>query len=115
MASKSITNSKGLSMARKQFRPAEVFPPGEYLRDEWEERGWTQSDLAKVIGRPLQAVNEIIKGKKRITAETAKAIALALGTSPELWLNMQTYYDLHTASEPDPKIAKRAAELVHSR
>lgn len=99
----------------KKFKPAEVFPPGEYLRDELHARGWTQSDLAKVIGRPLQVVNEIVKGKKRITAETAKAIALAFGTSPELWLNMQMYYDLHTASDADPKIEERAAELVRSR
>jgi addiction module HigA family antidote len=102
-------------MAHEQFKPAQVFPPGEYLRDELKERGWTQGDLAKVIGRPLQAVNEIIRGKKRITAETAKAIALAFGTSPELWLNMQTYYDLHTTSDADPKIEKRAAQLAHSR
>jgi HTH-type transcriptional regulator/antitoxin HigA len=102
-------------MARRQFKPAEVFPPGEYLRDELEARGWTQRDLAKVIDRPLQAVNEIITGKKRITAKTAKAIAMALGTSPELWLNLQTYYDLHTTSDADPKIEKRAAELAHSR
>src|ERR1700689_890032 len=102
-------------MAQKKFKPAEVFPPGEFLRDELEARGWTQSDLAKVIDRPLQVVNEIIRGKKRVTAETAKAIALAFGTSPELWLNMQTYYDLHTTSDADPKIEKRAAELAHSR
>jgi len=102
-------------MPRKQFKPAEVFPPGEYLRDELVSRGWTQSDLAKVIGRPLQTVNEIVNGKKRITARTAKALALAFGTSAELWLNLQTYYDLHTASDADPKIGTRAAELAHSR
>jgi addiction module HigA family antidote len=101
-------------MARKQFKPAEIFPPGEYLRDELAERGWTQRDLAKVIGRPLQAVNEIIKGKKRVTADTAKAIAKAFGTSPELWLNLQSYYDLHTAPDADPKIETRAAALAHS-
>lgn len=102
-------------MARHQFKPAELFPPGEYVRDELEARGWTQRDLAKVINRPLQAVNEIIRGKKRITAETAKAIALAFGTSPELWLNLQTYYDLHTTSDADPKIETRAAQLAQSR
>ena len=102
-------------MTQKQFKPAEIFSPGEYLRDELAERGWTQNDLAKVIDRPLQAVNEIIKGNKRITADTAKAIAKAFGTSPELWLNMQTYYDLHSASDADPKIEARAAALAHSR
>jgi len=98
-------------MTRK-FKPAEVFPPGEYLRDELSARGWSQGDFARIIGRPLQVVNEIINNKKRITVETAKAIALALGTSPELWLNLQNYYDLHTTPEPDPKIEKRAAALA---
>jgi addiction module HigA family antidote len=69
--------------------PAEVFPPGDFIRKELEARHWTQSDLAAVLGRPLPAVNEIINGKKRITAETAKALALAFGTSAELWLNLE--------------------------
>jgi HTH-type transcriptional regulator/antitoxin HigA len=89
-----------------------VFYPGDYLRDELAERGWTQSDFAKVIGRPLQVVNEIINGKKRLTAETAKAIALALGTSPEFWLNLQNQYDLYSTPEADQGIVKRAAKLA---
>ena len=48
----------------KAFKPAEVFPPGEYLRDELEARVWTQGDFARIIGRPLQVVNEIINGRK---------------------------------------------------
>ena len=63
-------------MAKPRFVPAEVFQPGEYLRDELNARGWTQGDFAKIIGRPLQVVNEIVNGKKRITVETAKAIPL---------------------------------------
>jgi HTH-type transcriptional regulator/antitoxin HigA len=95
----------------KTFKPAEVFPPGEFLREELEARGWTQKDLAKVIDRPLQAVNEIVKGKKRITAETAKAIGLAFGTSAELWLNLEAAYQLSIAPDPDPAIKRRAAAL----
>ena len=95
----------------KTFRPAEVFHPGEYLRDELAARGWTQGDLAKVINRPIGAINEIINGKKRMTAETAKAVGLALGTGPELWINLQTAFDLFHAPEPDPAIARRAKAL----
>lgn len=80
-------------------RPAEVFPPGEFLRDEIEERGWTQSDLAEILGRPLQAINEIIVGKKAITPETARGLADALGTSPELWLNLESSYQLWKARD----------------
>ncbi len=96
----------------RKFKPAEVFPPGDYLRDEIESRGWSQVDFAKIIGRPLQAVNEIVNNKKSITGETTKAIGLALGTSPELWLNLQNYYDLHTTPDADPRIEKRAAAMT---
>jgi HTH-type transcriptional regulator/antitoxin HigA len=99
-------------MAKTPFVPAEVFPPGEYLRDELQARGWTQGEFARIIGRPVQAVNEIVNGKKRITVETANAIGLALGTGPELWLNLEITYRLHTTAAPDPAIEKRAAAMA---
>jgi len=75
--------------------PAEVFPPGEFLRDELAERGWTEAEFADILGRPAQAVSEILNGKKEITAETAVAIGAALGTSAELWLNLQSAHRLY--------------------
>ena len=95
----------------KPFKPAEVFSPGEYLRDELETRGWSQRDLARILGRPVQAVNEIVNSKKRITILTAKAIGAALGTGPEVWLNLQNYYELHSTPDADPQISKRAASM----
>lgn len=77
------------------MRPAEVFPPGEYLRDELEARSWSVTDFAQVIGRPVQLVSEILNNRKEITAETATEIAAALGTTPEVWLNLQNTYRLH--------------------
>jgi HTH-type transcriptional regulator/antitoxin HigA len=94
----------------KSFKPAEVFPPGEFIREELEERGWTQGEFARILGRPLQVINQIINGKKRITVETAKEIGLAFGTGPELWLNLENTYRLHTTAEPDQAIARRARE-----
>jgi HTH-type transcriptional regulator/antitoxin HigA len=75
--------------------PAEAFSPGEYLRDELAERGWSEAEFADILGRPAQAVSEILNGKKEITAETAVAIGAALGTSAQLWLNLQSAYRLH--------------------
>ena len=75
--------------------PAEAFPPGEYLRDELVERGWTVTEFAEVIGRPVQAVSEILNAKKSITPDTALSFSEALGTSAELWLNLQTAYQLY--------------------
>ena len=97
------------------YTPAEVFPPGEYLRDELNERGWTVTEFAGIIDRPLQAVSEILNGKKAITAETACSFSEALGTTAELWLNLQSAYRLHrlrsTATEDHPSPVARRARL----
>jgi HTH-type transcriptional regulator/antitoxin HigA len=53
------------------------------------------TEFSEIIGRPIQAVSEILNAKKEITAETAMAISAALGTTPEVWLNLQTRYRLH--------------------
>jgi len=65
---------------------SEAFPPGEYLREELEERGWSAKEFAEILGRPAQAVSEILKGKKQIVPATALAIGEALGTSASLWM-----------------------------
>ena len=75
--------------------PAEVFPVGEYLRDELSGREWTVAEFAETIGLPIPVVSGILNGKKEITAETAAAISLAFGTTPELWLNLQSAHRLH--------------------
>ena len=69
---------------------AEAFPPGEYLRDELEERGWTVAEFAELGGRPVQAVSEILNAEKSIAPDAALSFSEALGTSAELWLNLQT-------------------------
>jgi HTH-type transcriptional regulator/antitoxin HigA len=98
----------------KPFRPAEAFHPGVYIREELESRGWLQGDFAKIIDRPLQAENEIINGRKRVTAEAAVAIGAAFGTGPEVWINLQSACDLHMAGEADPAIARRSRRYARS-
>jgi HTH-type transcriptional regulator / antitoxin HigA len=93
---------------------AEVFSPGEYLKDELEARGWTQTQFAQIIGRPIQVVNEIIKERKSITAQTAASFAAAFGTSPELWMNLETAWQLSKV-QVDPNIAKRAQRARPSK
>ncbi|HEX5414261.1 MAG TPA: HigA family addiction module antitoxin, partial [Chloroflexota bacterium] len=92
-------------------RPAEVFPPGEFLREELEARGWTQTDFAEIIERPVRTVNEIIAGKRSITAETAEQIATALGTSAQLWLNLETAFQLSQTKNPNADEIRRRARL----
>jgi len=65
---------------------------GKLLGDEIEFRGWSQADLAAVLGRPTQFVSEIVTGKKEITRDSAAQIGAALGHSPEYWLKLQDQY-----------------------
>jgi addiction module HigA family antidote len=78
----------------KITRPAREITPGRILTRELEARGWTQKDLAGIMGRPTQAINKIVKGTKQITPETALELAEAFGTSAELWTNLEAQYRL---------------------
>ncbi len=59
------------------LRPARITSAAAILRRELAARGWTQRDLAEVMGRPQQAISEIVRGSKRITAETDLELAAA--------------------------------------
>jgi HTH-type transcriptional regulator / antitoxin HigA len=83
------------------WSPAEAFPPGEYLADELEARGWTIAEFAAIIGRPTQVVSEIVNGKKRITAATATEIGAATETAPQTWLRLQDSYELWLLSRTE--------------
>lgn len=87
---------------------AEVFPPGEFLREELEARNWSQTELAEIIGRPVRLVNEIIAGKKAITPETAIQLGESLGTGPEVWMNLESQYQLSKVRSADDLIVRRA-------
>ena len=87
---------------------AETFPPGEFLRDELDARGWSQTELADIMGRPVRMINELIAGKKAITAETAIQLGDSLGTSPALWMNLESQYQLSKVQASDGLVARRA-------
>lgn len=86
-----------ISMTTQNFIPAEVFPPGDFLKEELEARGWSQTDFADILGRPRKTINEIILGKRSITPDMARALAEGLGTSARIWLNLETDYQLYKA------------------
>lgn len=74
--------------------PAEVFPPGEFLREELEARDWTQQELADILDRPPRLISELIAGKRAVTPETARGLGDAFGTSAEYWMNLESQYQL---------------------
>jgi HTH-type transcriptional regulator/antitoxin HigA len=88
--------------------PAEVFHAGEFLKEELDARGWTQAELAEIIGRPTQAVSEIILGKRGVTPETAKGLAAAFSTSAEYWMNLETAYQLSKTTVQESAVKQRA-------
>ena len=83
---------------RSETYPDVAIPPGEYLAEEIEARDMTQTKLAKRMGRPLNTINEIINGKKSITATTALQLESAMPEIPaRFWLNLETDYQLTRA------------------
>jgi addiction module HigA family antidote len=74
--------------------------PGEILLEDFLiPMGISQNKLALAMRVPANRVNEIIHGKRAVTAETALRFGLALGTSPDVWMNLQAIYDLRMAEE----------------
>ena len=83
--------------------------PGEILLEEFlVPMELTQAALSKHLDIPTQRINEIVKGKRGISPDTAWLFSQAFGTSPEFWLNLQNNYDLAITS-PSKKIKKIAA------
>lgn len=73
----------------------EPIHPGEILMEDFIEGfGITQNKLAVSIGVPPRRINEIVHGKRGITADTAIRLAKYFGTSEELWMNLQSNYEL---------------------
>ena len=86
----------------------DIQPPGYYMREELEARGWTQRDLAYILGVTDQAVNMVISGKRGISADMAKALGDAFDVPPDFFANLQKAYDLAQARDPDPGVARKA-------
>ncbi|MCT1447123.1 HigA family addiction module antitoxin [Brevibacterium casei] len=78
----------------------EPIHPGEVLMEDFIEGfGITQNKLAVSIGVPPRRINEIVHGKRGITADTALRLAKYFGTSPEFWINLQSHYELDRAED----------------
>lgn len=79
-------------------QPKNPFHPGEILLEEFlEPMGMSQVAFADKIGWTKAKLNELIKGKRGITADSALDLAEALGTSPKIWMNFQSTWDLSQA------------------
>ncbi len=74
--------------------------PGEVLLEEFlKPMGLSQNRLALDIGVPPRRINEIVLGKRRVTADTALRLSKYFGTSPQFWMGLQTDYDLDVTED----------------
>ena len=93
-----------------QRMPRNPTHPGEMLLEEFlKPMGISQVAFAHHIGVSFKRINEIVRGKRAITPETAWLFAQALGTSPQFWMNLQTTYDL-----VHRRVERRVAKIVAS-
>jgi addiction module HigA family antidote len=82
-------------MARNGMRPVH---PGEILREEYlAELGMSANALARALNVPAPRINDIVRERRGITADTALRLARYFDTTPQFWLNLQTAYDLRLA------------------
>ena len=84
--------------------------PGVILLEDWlKPMGLSQYALAKAIGVPARRINEIVKGLRGITVDTALRLGAYFGTDAQSWLNLQDHYDTELAREHMAEILKRIA------
>lgn len=80
--------------------------PGEILLEEFlRPLGWSQPDAARRLGISLNRLNEIVLGKRGVTADTALRLARLFKTSPQFWVRLQADWDLHLAIEREARKA----------
>lgn len=85
-------------MSKKVLVPFEATHPGEMIKDELKERGMTQKQLAEETGIKPSVLSETINGKRSVSLNVAVALEKALDIPADMWMNMQTQYDLDTAN-----------------
>ena len=97
-------------MARRKLPP---FHHGEILAEEFlRPLGITQNRLAKGIAVPPRRINEIVQGKRAITADTALRLGRFFGMEAQFWMNLQSHYDLEIAKDAIAGKLDREVEVM---
>lgn len=87
---------------------AKAFPPGDFIKEELEARGWTQQSLAEIIGRQTSVVSAIVNGKRAISLDIAAELSSAFGTSVDYWMNLEKSYQQFVRGRSDDSIVRRS-------
>jgi addiction module HigA family antidote len=100
------TKSASKTITREPNWLGPAIPPGEILLEEYfKPMGIGQVEAARRLGISLNRLNEIVLGKRGITADTALRLSRLLKTSPQLWMRLQADWDLHQAMRRERKVS----------
>ena len=87
--------------------------PGQFIKEDWlGDYGLTQNSLARALRIPVSRLNDIIQGRRGITADTATRLGRFFGTSAAFWLHLQADFDLRTIDAK--RISQEVAPLAHA-
>ncbi len=101
-------------MTKQNLMSDIAIPPGDFLGEVLEEQGMTQQDLAKRMARPHQAINEIVKGRKAITPETAIQLEQVVGVPSHVWTGLESEYRLIKAKQEEARGVEKEVAFVAS-
>jgi addiction module HigA family antidote len=108
---KLLTTTKGENIVTKTTKRPPVHP-GRILKSELAEAGLTANAVALALRIPANRLTEIINGRRSISADTALRLARYFGTSAQMWMNLQSQYDLQAAEDQlAGKIEREVAPL----
>ena len=99
-------------MNKESLTPFVATHPGEMIKDELKERNMTQKQLAAETGTKASVLSETINGKRSVSLNVAVALEKVLGVPADVWMNMQTQYDLDTANIATRGNEKETVEVI---
>lgn len=96
----------------KKTTPFLATHPGELIKDELKERNMTQKELSELTGIKPSVLSETINGKRSVSLSVAMALEKALGIPAEMWMNLQTQFDLDSAQIAEREKQKETVSVI---
>lgn len=99
-------------MNNNKITPFVATHPGEMIKDELKERNMTQKQLSELTGIKPSVLSETINGKRSISLSVAMALEKAMGIPAEIWMNLQTQYDIDSANIEERNKQKETVSII---
>lgn len=96
----------------KKISPIEATHPGEMIKDELKERNMTQKQLSELTGIKPSVLSETINGKRSVSLSVAMALEKAMGIPAEVWMNLQTQFDIDSVSIDERNKQKETVSIT---